>query len=65
MRLVGNYGRIHGPRQPSCLSVWPKEQSLATSGVSRHLARLPAVSGDSFTTAVDVIERFPGAGASA
>ena len=44
--------------EPFLEQVWPKEQSLATRGVSRHLACLPAVCGDSFASSVDVIERF-------
>ena len=44
--------------KPFLEQVWPQERSLATSRVSRHLACLPAVSGDAFTDAVDTIERF-------
>jgi hypothetical protein len=38
--------------------VWPKERSLATPGVSRALADLPATSGEAFAEAVATIERF-------
>jgi len=44
--------------EPFLEQVWPMEQSLATGSVSRHLACLPAVCGDSFTSSVDAIERF-------
>ena len=44
--------------EPFLEHVWPKEQSLATRDVSRHLACLPAVCGDSFASSVDAIERF-------
>ena len=44
--------------EPFLEQVWPKEQSLATRGVSRHLASLPAVCGDAFACSVDAIERF-------
>ena len=44
--------------KPFLDQVWPQERSLATSRVSRHLACLPAVSGDAFTEAVYAIERF-------
>lgn len=44
--------------QPFLEEVWPKEQSLSTPAVSRHLSCLPAVCGDSFAMAVDVIERL-------
>ena len=38
--------------------VWPQERSLATPGVSKALADLPATSGEAFAEAVSVIERF-------
>ena len=38
--------------------VWPQERSLATPGVSRALAKLPARSRDAFADAVGAIERF-------
>ncbi len=38
--------------------VWPQERSFESEGVSRHLATLPAISGDAFVEAVGVIERF-------
>jgi hypothetical protein len=44
--------------KPFFQHVWPQERSLATAGVSSALADLPATSGDAFTEAVDVIERF-------
>ena len=44
--------------KPFLEQVWPQERSLATSGVSRHLSCLPAVSGEAFAEVVDVIERF-------
>ena len=43
---------------PFLAKVWPLEISLATPGVSRALARLPATSGAAFAEAVDAIERF-------
>ena len=38
--------------------VWPQERSLATPGVSRALADLPATAQAAFAEAVDAIERF-------
>jgi hypothetical protein len=38
--------------------VWPQERSLATPGVSKAFADLPAASGEAFAEAVDVVERF-------
>jgi hypothetical protein len=38
--------------------VWPQERSLATPGVSKALADLPATSGEAFAEAVEAIERF-------
>ncbi len=43
---------------PFLLQVWPQERSLATSGVSRELADLPATAQGAFAEAVDAIERF-------
>lgn len=43
---------------PFLQQVWPQEHSLATPGVSRALAELPAISGEAFAEAVGVIERF-------
>jgi hypothetical protein len=43
---------------PFLKDVWPQERSLATPGVSRALADLPAKSKEAFTEAVNVIERF-------
>ncbi len=43
---------------PFLQQVWPQERSLATPGVSRALADLPATSRDAFAEAVDAIERF-------
>ena len=44
--------------QPFLMQVWPQELSLATPGVARALADLPATCGEEFADAVDVIERF-------
>ena len=44
--------------KPFLARVWPQERSLATPGISRALASLPAASGDAFEQAVDAIERF-------
>lgn len=38
--------------------VWPQERSLATPGVSRALADLPATAREAFAEAVEAIERF-------
>jgi hypothetical protein len=38
--------------------VWPQERSLATPGISRALADLPASCGEAFPEAVNAIERF-------
>ncbi len=43
---------------PFLKDVWPQERSLATSGVSRALANLPATAKQAFAEAVTVIERF-------
>jgi hypothetical protein len=43
---------------PFLQRVWPQERSLATPGVSRALADLPATSREAFAEAVDIIERF-------
>ena len=44
--------------EPFLQQVWPLERSLATPGVSRALADLPATAEDAFAEAVDVIARF-------
>lgn len=43
---------------PFLQQVWPQERPLATPGVSRALAKLPATAGEAFAEAVDIIERF-------
>ena len=43
---------------PFLREVWPQERSLATPGVSKALADLPATSGEAFADAVDTIARF-------
>ncbi len=43
---------------PFLQQVWPQEHSLATPGVSRALANLPASAKEGFAEAVDAIERF-------
>lgn len=43
---------------PFLSEVWPQERSLATPGVSRAFADLPATSGEAFAEAVDAIARF-------
>ncbi|SOE86959.1 hypothetical protein SAMN05446935_7494 [Burkholderia sp. YR290] len=43
---------------PFVREIWPQERSLATPGVSRELAGLPAASGDAFTDALRAVERF-------
>jgi hypothetical protein len=44
--------------KPFLQKVWPQERSLATQGVSRALADLPAIAQEAFAEAVDAIERF-------
>ena len=44
--------------KPFLEHVWPQERSLATAGVSGQLSCLPAVSGEAFPEAVDVVARF-------
>lgn len=44
--------------KPFLERIWPQERSFSTTGVSHQLSHLPAFSGDAFTEAVDVIERF-------
>lgn len=43
---------------PFLQKVWPQERSLATPGVSRALADLPATAQEAFAESVDAIERF-------
>lgn len=43
---------------PFFRDVWPQERSLATPGVSKALADLPATSREAFADAVEAIERF-------
>ena len=43
---------------PFLQQVWPQEHSLATPGVSRSLANVPATAREAFAEAVDTIERF-------
>ena len=43
---------------PFLQQVWPQERSLATPGISRALANLPATAQEAFAKAVDAIERF-------
>ena len=43
---------------PFLQRVWPQERSLATPGVSRALAALPATAQEAFAEAVGAIERF-------
>ena len=44
--------------KPFLNQYWPQERSFESEGVSRHLAMLPAISGDAFAEAVKEIERF-------
>jgi hypothetical protein len=44
--------------RPFLNQVWPHERSYATPGVAHAFANLPAVCGEAFAEAVDVIERF-------
>lgn len=44
--------------KPFFETVWPQERSLATPGVSRALADLPATAREAFAETVDTIERF-------
>lgn len=44
--------------KPFLERVWPQERSLATPGVSKALADIPAIVKDAFAEAVDTIERF-------
>jgi len=43
---------------PFLEKVWPQERSLATPGVARAFADLPAVCREAFVEAVEAIERF-------
>lgn len=49
---------FHSAAAPFLAQVWPQERSLATPGVSRALADLPATSGEAFAEAVEAVERF-------
>ena len=44
--------------RPFFESVWPQERSLASSAVSKELARLPAAAGKKFDATLTAIERF-------
>lgn len=44
--------------KPFLQQVWPQERSLATPGVSRALAELPAAACEAFAEAVTAVERF-------
>lgn len=44
--------------EPFIENVWPQERSLATAGVSRAFANLPATVGTEFSNAVNAIRRF-------
>jgi hypothetical protein len=44
--------------RPFLREVWPQERSLATPGVSKSFADLPATTGEAFTDAAGAIERF-------
>ncbi len=48
----------HTAARPFLERVWPQERSLATPGVARAFADLPATCGEAFAEAVDAIERF-------
>ena len=54
----GAAGLFRSVAAPFFSQVWPQERSLATPGVSRALADLPATSREAFSEAVKVIERF-------
>lgn len=43
---------------PFLRSVWPQERSLATPGVSKAFADLPAVAGTRFAAALELVQRF-------
>ncbi len=49
---------FRGAARPFLQQVWPQERPLATLGVARALAEVPAASGDAFVEAVEAIERF-------
>ena len=51
-------GLFRSVAAPFLSQVWPQERSLATPGVSRALADLPATSGEAFSEAVETVERF-------
>jgi len=44
--------------KPFLREIWPQEKSLATQGLSQALADLPATTGQEFSEAVNLIERF-------
>ena len=44
--------------KPFLQNVWPQERSLTSPGLSRRLAKLPALAHGSFAEAVDTVERF-------
>jgi hypothetical protein len=49
---------FRGAAAPFLRDVWPQERSLATPGISKAFAGLPATSRDAFAIAVDAIQRF-------
>lgn len=49
---------FHNAAVPFLQTVWPQERSLATPGVSKAFADLPAAAGEAFVDAVDAIARF-------
>lgn len=49
---------LHDVASPFMSEFWPQERSLATPGVSKALAALPAASQGAFADAVDAIKRF-------
>lgn len=44
--------------KPFLMNIWPQERSLTTPGVAKSFSDLPATSGEAFSEAVGVIERF-------
>ena len=47
-----------GAVAPFLMVIWPQEYSLATPGVSKAFAVLPAASKEAFSIAVDAVSRF-------
>jgi hypothetical protein len=51
-------GLLEKAVRPLLETTWPQERSLASPGVGRQFARIPAAAGAAFVTAVEAVDRF-------